>query len=575
MEGKKLYQNGTAQPAEKAGINSLPRSGRYSIFSTNEVKMLNPTIHAERNVLRAHDLMRQSGQAPHGLVPAVIESSWRRCLKGGLGMEDKPQFDPVLRNTLDAMRQRNIALIRHALPIMETLYEQIANTQSMVVLSDATGYILHSLGDDDFLARAQRVALSPGVEWSEGTRGTNAIGTALAEKTPVVVHGAQHYLPSNHFLTCSAAPLLDPHGEIIGVLDVTGDHRSFSPHTLALANMSARMIENHLFCHTFSNAFLVRLHARPEFLGTLCEGLAAFGEDGRLLSANQSGCFQFGLSGPALREQSYASLFGVSLHEALDLAAHAAPSPCQLQLHNGIRVFVRIESRARKYPSEKCIQADVPGRLEQPASFSAKSEFPALRQLAEQSVLRCTPLLLQGENAAAMAAFAESLRQRMPANSGWLEIDCNCAADEQFEELLRRIMRRSPLDAHDAIDVFFLSDVGRLSLLRQSRLVIALQTGLQPNGAEHCRAIIATSNGKLKGQVVRKAFREDLYFRLSGRVITLPRGERVASETSGDLEAITRQAIEATLDAQGGNISATARRLGISRSTLYRHLRGN
>lgn len=538
--------------------------------------MLNPTVHAERNVLRAHDLMRQSGQAPRGLVPAVIESSWRRCLEGGLGLEGKPLFDPVRRDTLDVMRQRNIALINHALPIMETLYEQIANTQSMVVLSDASGYILHSLGDDDFLARAQRVALSPGVEWSEGTRGTNAIGTALAEKTPVVVHGAQHYLPSNHFLTCSAAPLQDPHGEIIGVLDVTGDHRSFSPHTLALANMSAKMIENHLFCHAFSNAFLVRLHARPEFLGTLCEGLAAFGEDGRLLSANQSGCFQFGLSGPALREQPFASLFGISLDEALDLAGRAAPSPCPLLLHNGIRVFVRIESRARKHPSEKCIPAEVPDKMEQSASHSAESEFLALRQLAEQTVSRCTPLLLQGENVAAMTAFVEWLRQRMPASSGWFEIDCNCATDKQFEELLRRIMRRSPLDAHDAIGVFFLSNVDRLSLVRQSRLVIALQSGLQPNGAERCRAIIAaTARGKLKGHVVRKAFREDLYYRLSGRIITLSRRERMASDASGDLETITRQAIEAALNAQGGNISAAARRLGISRSTLYRRLRGN
>lgn len=538
--------------------------------------MLHPTAHAERNVLRAHDLMRQNGQAPRGLVPAVIESSWRRCLERGLDLEGKPQFDPVRSDTLDVMRQRNIALVNHALPIMETLYEQIANTQSMVVLSDATGYILHSLGDDDFLARAQRVALSPGVEWSEGTRGTNAIGTALAEKTPVVVHGAQHYLPTNHFLTCSAAPLLDPYGEIIGVLDVTGDHRSFSPHTLALANMSARMIENHLFCHAFSNVFLVRLHARPEFLGTLCEGLAAFGEDGRLLSANQSGCFQFGLSGPALREQPFACLFGMSLDEALDLAAHAAPSPCPLLLHNGIRVYVRIESRARKYSTEKSIPADVPDRMEQSASFSAEPELLALRQLAEMAVSRCTPLLLQGENATAMAAFAEWLRQRLPASAGWFEFDCHCATDEQFEELLRRIMRQSPLDAHDAIDVFFLSDIDRLSLARQSRLIIALQTGLQPNGAERCRAIIATTRGKLKGHVVRKAFREDLYYRLSGRIITLPRREqRIASETSGDLETITRQAIEAALDEQGGNISAAARRLGISRSTLYRRLRGN
>lgn len=41
---------------------------------------------------------------------------------------------------------------------------------------------------------------------------------------------------------------------------------------------------------------------------------------------------------------------------------------------------------------------------------------------------------------------------------------------------------------------------------------------------------------------------------------------------AGDLGAVTRAAIEATLAASGGNISEAARRLGIHRSTLHRHL---
>ncbi len=95
---------------------------------------------------------------------------------------------------------------------METLYEQIAHTESMVILTDAQGMILHSLGDDDFVTRAQQVALQPGVIWDEHHNGTNAIGTALVERTAVAVNGSEHYFPDNHFLTCSAAPILDPFG---------------------------------------------------------------------------------------------------------------------------------------------------------------------------------------------------------------------------------------------------------------------------------------------------------------------------------------------------------------------------
>jgi transcriptional regulator of acetoin/glycerol metabolism len=96
----------------------------------------------------------------------------------------------------------------------------------MIVLTNASGFILHSVGDQSFLDRASKVALSPGVEWSEESKGTNAIGTALVEQAPVSVHGSQHFFSANHFLSCSASPIFDPCSRMLGVLDVTGDSRT-------------------------------------------------------------------------------------------------------------------------------------------------------------------------------------------------------------------------------------------------------------------------------------------------------------------------------------------------------------
>ena len=59
----------------------------------------------------------------------------------------------------------------------------------MIALTDASGLILHSLGDDDFLARAQKVALRAGAVWSEEHQGTNAIGMTIAAREAVTVHG--------------------------------------------------------------------------------------------------------------------------------------------------------------------------------------------------------------------------------------------------------------------------------------------------------------------------------------------------------------------------------------------------
>ena len=139
------------------------------------------------------------------------------------------------------IRDRHRRLYQQAAPVMEMLFEQIVSTHSMVVLTDPQGTILHAVGDNGFLEKAQRVALAPGVNWSEASKGTNAIGTALFNEAPTLVHGSEHFVHANHFLTCSAAPILDHAGQLLGVLDVTGDQQSYHPHTLALVSMSARM----------------------------------------------------------------------------------------------------------------------------------------------------------------------------------------------------------------------------------------------------------------------------------------------------------------------------------------------
>ncbi len=176
----------------------------------------------------------------------MIRQSHERSASFGLSVSMRPDYRVLSAAELALKLGQNRALYTHALPVMETLYGQIVNTHSMVVLTDAEGLILHSLGDDDFLQRADKVALRAGAIWTEQQQGTNAIGTAIAEGQATTVYGDQHFLRANRFLACSSVPILDPYGRLLGVLDVTGDCRSHHQHTMALAKMSAQMIENHL-----------------------------------------------------------------------------------------------------------------------------------------------------------------------------------------------------------------------------------------------------------------------------------------------------------------------------------------
>src|SRR5690606_40995980 len=85
------------------------------------------------------------------------------------------------------------------------------------------GIMLQEASSTEFLHKGERVALRPGVSWSESQRGNNAIGTALFEGAPIRVHGSEHFLSCNRILSCHAAPIRSPRGDVIGVLDISGD----------------------------------------------------------------------------------------------------------------------------------------------------------------------------------------------------------------------------------------------------------------------------------------------------------------------------------------------------------------
>jgi transcriptional regulator of acetoin/glycerol metabolism len=216
------------------------------------------------------DLLRQARRAllNHGDLSTVplqdrLLRSWQRSLSAGLSplgrlIETDRVAEPDLRRQQTHQRD----FIAHAAPVMEYLYDQVRSTESMVILSDRQGLLVHVEGDPLFLDKAERVALAPGAIWREEVRGTNAIGTALAEGAAVEVHGQEHFLERNGFLTCAAAPIRDPLGVLLGVIDISGDQRSRHPHTQGLVRTAARMVESSLFAA--ANKGAARLHLHPQ-----------------------------------------------------------------------------------------------------------------------------------------------------------------------------------------------------------------------------------------------------------------------------------------------------------------------
>lgn len=261
----------------------------------------------------------------------LISHSHQRSRALGVSATAVPEISPAPELALREVREQHRRLYQQAAPVMELLFEQIVSTRSMVVLTDPQGTILHAVGDSGFLEKAQRVALAPGVNWSEASKGTNAIGTALFNEAPTLVHGGEHFVHANHFLTCSAAPILDHAGQLLGVLDVTGDQQSYHPHTLAMVGMSARMIENQWINDRFRNGLRLCLHPRPEMLGTMREGMLALSPEGAILGANRAAIEMLGLTVAALRMMGLQAVLGITLPRLADHFRHAGDQPLAVQ----------------------------------------------------------------------------------------------------------------------------------------------------------------------------------------------------------------------------------------------------
>ena len=477
------------------------------------------------------------GEVPAGLLPESIQRSWQRCAETGLSIDLKSELELANTSAMSELREQNATLLAQAQPEMENLYSHIMNTQSMVILSDSGGTILHAMGNSDFMSRAQRVALQPGISWREDIIGTNAIGTALIEQGPVFVGGAEHFFERNTFLNCSAAPILDPTGSVIGVLDISGDHRQPQEHTMALVRMSAQMIENRLFNVHFTREITLHFHTRPEFIGTLWEGIAVFSQEGRLLAVNRSGAFQLGVEKQL--GVAFEQLFGVPFASFLD-AARKEPR-AQLQLQNGIRLHARallgqhipLINRVSRADSQPSVTDQPLDQLDTGDALMHNIVCKAKLALGHD-----IPILIEGETGTGKELLARAIHASGPRQQApFVAINCASIPDGLIESELfgheegafTGARRRGAMGRVQQANggTLFLDEIGEMPLALQARLLRVIQERevLPLGGNKAIRvdiAIISATNCRLAERVAKGEFREDLYYRLNGLRLALP-----------------------------------------------------
>jgi sigma-54 dependent transcriptional regulator, acetoin dehydrogenase operon transcriptional activator AcoR len=456
---------------------------------------------------------------PGGLIPQSILRSWTRCQALGLEGRANSLPEPLTAYEFALTADEAEAFKRLCRPEVEALYADAQATDSIVILTNASGLVLDTIGSLDFAERAARVALRPGVPWSEQVAGTNAIGTSLAEGCPIEVRGAEHYLECNRILSCSAIPIIGPQGNVLGVLDLSGPAETHHAHAFGLVKMAAEQIEHRLFEQDFEGADVVRLHVDPAMLGTSREGILVF-EDGRLKAANRHGLALIGRRFDAIGEASWTDLFRDRLAALVDSGS--------LKRENGTKLVGRLDG-FRKVPAPaKRIARPVPPTVPRPI-FDLETAQAIAR--AVRLLDAAVPVLIRGETGTGKEIFARAVHARS-ARSDKPLIAVNCAAlpetlmeAELFGYQAGAFTGARPGGSKGYLreadgGVLFLDEIGDMPLALQMKLLRALQEReVVPLGGGRAIPVdfmlVCATNRNLWDLVQAGTFRSDLYFRIA------------------------------------------------------------
>lgn len=500
--------------------------------------MATPSKPDRASLRRARDLMLQRGEIPLGyLVSALLARSWRRSVEAGLAPDGRlPDSCRLTATELARATERQRDLIAHAQPVMEYLHAQTRDSGSMVILADDKGVLLQALGDADFLTRAERVALMPGASWNERHRGTNAIGTALAEARPLVVHGGEHFLERNGFLSCAAVPLSAPDGRLLGILDISGDERQHHPHTFGLVRAAAQMVENRLFDAHHARSLRVRFHPMAEGIGTFAEGIAAFSDDGWLVGANQAALGMLGLQPADLKITMFERLFRLRLTDLLDWNRRRPGEPMLVARSDGSRFFVRVEPALMTRPSGVSVALPTPPAARPKTALSAldtgDDRISTAIEKAHKLIGKPISLLLQGEPGVGKESFARAFHASGPRQDGpFISVNLAALQDSLIEAELfgfaPTLCREGALgrirEAHNG--TLFLDEIECLPKALQARLLKVIQERrVTPLGGESEPVdivLISATNANLKAEIEAGRFDADLYYRINGLTLQL------------------------------------------------------
>lgn len=518
----------------------------------------------------------ETGTADPGVVRDFIMASWRRSRAHDVN-PDLVEACKVDREILQGILQTREDLIRISLPVIENLYSFIKGSQSIIILTDENGIILSRTGDPEYLTNSE--SYEPGIEYSERTVGTNGIGTALYLNEPVQIWAEEHFARRNHALSCSATPIHDPEGEVIGCLNLSCLWDQVHTHTLGMVKAAANSIEQQLRIESVLENKVALLQEKQGIFELINDGLLTLDNNLIITEINKRAVKMLGIGSGRGRGRPVGAFvlsgfdFDGVMHSGnkvydqdatLQLAGggvvtctiSATPVPSSTGLVITLREARSVRRMVNRYAGTRAAFTfdDIIGKSPQ------VQESIRLGRIAGKSK---TNVLILGESGTGKEMFAQAIHNSSDRRSGpFVAVNCGALPRDLIQSELfgyadgaftgaRRHGNPGKFELADG-GTIFLDEIGEMPISAQVNLLRVVESKeVVRLGDSNARPvdvrIIAATNRQLLQEVAGKAFREDLYYRLNVLTVNLP----PLRVRAGDVRVLVNHFLETMCPAVG------------------------
>ncbi|CAB1245489.1 sigma-54-dependent Fis family transcriptional regulator [Clostridium sp. MT-14] len=479
-------------------------------------------------------------EIPKDVRPDIL-NSWIRCKNYGVG-ENSNKANILFKSEFDAVLEEKKEFIRICLPVMLNLYEILKDTNYSIILTDENAVILKILGNERIMAANKNLDFLEGRRWREEDVGTNAIGTCIYLDKPVWTLGAEHYCREQHKWTCSAAPIHNSRGKIIGCIDLSGSIGTFHSHTLGIVAEAS---------NTIQEQFAISEHRKwtEVAFNSIKEGMLVLDNEFKVKYFNEKICSILGIHKSEMYKLDMKVLLRDVANDMYGLSDNGKIAYREISLYvKNKRVECNISVThvliGENYVGFVIViqkAGTMRGVVNKIAGFSSRYDFdniltnnPKMLGIIEDAKRiaqnECT-VLITGESGTGKELFAHSIHNRSKrCNGPFVAINCAALPKDLVESELFGYEKGAFTGASKEGNpgkfelanegTIFLDEIGELPLEIQSKLLRVLDNHtISRIGGKYERnlnvRIVAATNRDLIKEVNAKNFRSDLYFRLN------------------------------------------------------------